>query len=197
MKKQAICLIWAVMASLTCFAQRGLNLRGEDIEQAGDVSAMSFTLDGDTITEWPDVAGLDTMAFESTNDYYTAAETDSAIAASTNALNLGTMATEDAGDYVLSASVEGNTTIADGVTLELSGATRSYYSHPTTFRTNVLAIAGSAAHRYYVLHLFGTNEVALSSNMVLMGDLPDAVSGRAFGFDPFTNNTWRVIGVAP
>ena len=91
----------------------------------------------------------------------------------------------------------GCTTIADAATLELSGATGSYYSHPTTWRTNTLSIAADASAYPYTLHFHGTNVVALSADMVLMGDLPDPVDGRVFGFSPYTNSTWRVIGVAP
>ena len=110
----------------------------------------------------------------------TSTEVDAKVAASTN-----------------SFPAAGITTIADAATLELSGATGNYFSAPTTWRTNTLSIAGTAADYGYSLFLASTNPVALAADMIAFGDLPDNTSGRVFGFTPHTNSTWLVIGVAP
>ena len=112
--------------------------------------------------------------------YDTSLEVDAKVAASTN-----------------SFPAAGITTIADAATLELSGATGNYFSAPTTWRTNTLSIAGTAADYGYSLFLASTNPVALAADMIAFGDLPDNIAGRVFGFTPHTNSTWLVIGVTP
>ena len=149
---------------------------------------------------------LGTMSSETATDYYDKIGTDAEI----TALNLGTMSSETATDYDTSTEVDvkvaastnsfpaaGITTIADAATLELSGATGNYFSAPTTWRTNTLSIAGTAADYGYSLFLASTNPVALAADMIAFGDLPDNTSGRVFGFTPHTNSTWLVIGVTP
>ena len=154
-------------------------------------------------SEW---VAAGTMAQEDAGDYYDKLGTDAEI----TALNLGTMSSETATDYDTSLEVDakvaastnsfpaaGITTIADAATLELSGATGNYFSAPTTWRTNTLSIAGTAADYGYSLFLASTNPVALAADMIAFGDLPDNIAGRVFGFTPHTNSTWLVIGVTP
>jgi len=132
-----------------------------------------------------DITNLGNLSGNNTGDqdlsvYDTSLEVDAKVAASTN-----------------SFPAAGITTIADAATLELSGATGNYFSAPTTWRTNTLSIAGTAADYGYSLFLASTNPVALAADMIAFGDLPDNTSGRVFGFTPHTNSTWLVIGVTP
>lgn len=57
MKKTALLALGLLFVVGTAWAQRVVNLRGEDIRNIGDASAASFTLDGDTIVAWPDSVG--------------------------------------------------------------------------------------------------------------------------------------------
>lgn len=91
----------------------------------------------------------------------------------------------------------GLTKISDAAIIELSGATTTYFTAPAMARTNILAIAEEAGMVPYTLHFSSTNQVVLSANMVPFGELPEPVAGRMFGFSPYTNDTWLVIGVAP
>ena len=170
---------------------------------SGDASG-TLTIDWVTVTNSYPIAkqadlaaaiaalNLGTMAEADAGDYYTAAETDAKIGTAATA---GTNYT-DAATNALAATIptlpSAGCTTLTGTTPEIDGSTLAYFYNSTTNYT--LSVSGSASRIWhYSIDIRGTNAAALGANLEYGLAWTPAATNQLV-IVPSTGTLWRVFG---